>query len=73
MLYYYIVNENTAITHDGYVQLGVIHDLEFFLKNVKTPYQETYWLPDSFENRYKRVNYQRHLQHQEQLPFQHND
>jgi len=73
MLYYYIVDKNTAITHDGYVQLGVIHDLEYFLKNVKVTYQETYWVPDSFENRYKRLNFQKHLQQQGHLPFKHNE
>lgn len=66
MLYYYKLNDTTIITHDGYCQLGVIHDIDYFLNNVKVEYQETYWLPDTFKNRYKRINYQRHLKHQEQ-------
>jgi hypothetical protein len=68
MLYYYKLDDHNYITHDGHCQLGIIHDIEFFLNNVKVEYQETYWLPDTFNNRYKRINFQRHLQHQGKLP-----
>jgi hypothetical protein len=68
MLYYCKISENTYITHDGYIQLGIIHDLEYFKKNVKVEYCETHWCPDTFDKRYKRVNFQKHLQHQGQLP-----
>lgn len=64
MLYYYKVNDDTFITHDGYVQLGICHNLEYFLANVKVEYIETHWIPDTFNNRYKRLNYQVHLQQQ---------
>jgi hypothetical protein len=64
MLYYYRVDDNNFITHDGYCQLGIFHDLDFFLQNVKIQYTETYWLPDVFSKRYKRINFQTHLKHQ---------
>lgn len=62
LLYYYILNENTFITHDGHIQLG-IHNMciQEFLKNTQVTYIETYWVPDVFSQRYKRVNYQKHL------------
>jgi hypothetical protein len=68
MLYYFKLDETNFITHDGYCQLGIFHDLDFFLENVKVDYQETYWLPDTFGTRYKRLNYQIHLKHQGKLP-----
>lgn len=68
MLYYFKLDEETFITHDGYCQLGIFHNLEYFLANVKIEYQETYWIPDTFNNRYKRKNYQVHLQQQAKLP-----
>lgn len=73
MLYYYKLDEFNFITHDGYCQLGIFHDLDFFLKNIKVNYQETYWLPDIFECRYKRINYQVHLKHQGKLESNNND
>lgn len=61
-LYYYIVDKETIVTHDGHVQLGVFYmSEETFLSKVKVDYTETYWLPDIFSKRYKRVNYQHHL------------
>ena len=67
MLYYYRLDDNNFITHDGYCQLGIFHDLDFFLQNAKVEYLETYWLPDVFSKRYKRINYQTHLNHQPPL------
>ena len=62
-LYVYQLNENTLITHDGYTQLGICNStLEDFLDKAQTEYTQTYWLPDVFVNRYKRANYQKHIQ-----------
>ncbi len=61
-LYVIEVGENKLITHDGEVQLGFYSmSIDQFLKNSKTQYIETYWLPDIFSHRYKRNNYQKHL------------
>ena len=62
-LYIYELNENTLITHDGYMQLG-IHNmkLEEFLNKAQVEYTQTYWVPDVFTKRYKRAKYQKHLQ-----------
>lgn len=56
------IEENKLITHDGEIQLGMISmSMKQFLEKVGVEYTETYWLPDIFLKRYKRVNYQRHL------------
>jgi hypothetical protein len=61
-LYVVEVKENTLITHDGEVQLGVFHmSINEFLQKSNVEYIETYWLPDTFSHRYKRLNYQKHL------------
>lgn len=61
-LYVTKIDDNTLITHDGYVQLGCFKmKLEDFLQKVKVEYIETHWIPDSFAKRYKRANYQKHL------------
>jgi hypothetical protein len=61
-LYVVQVKENTLITHDGEVQLGVFFmSIGEFLKKASVEYTETYWLPDTFSHRYKRLNYQKHL------------
>ena len=61
-LYYYVLDENTIITHDGYLQLGLfLMNEETFLSSVKVNYQKVYWIPDTFSKRYKRVNFQNHL------------
>ncbi len=61
-LYVVKVNENTLITHDGEVQLGLYNTtLENFMSMTKEEYTETYWMPDTFSQRYKRNNYQKHL------------
>ena len=61
--YVYQMNETTLITHDGYVQLGVYNmTMKEFLTQSQVEYTETYWLPDTFSKRYKRANYQKHLQ-----------
>jgi hypothetical protein len=61
-LYVVQVEENKLITHDGEVQLGMFSmTVKQFLESVREEYIETYWLPDTFSHRYKRVNYQKHL------------
>jgi hypothetical protein len=61
-LYVVKVNENMLITHDGEVQLGLFHmNIDEFLQKSSVEYIETYWLPDTFSHRYKRLNYQKHL------------
>lgn len=61
-LYYCIIDENTFITHDGYMQLGY-HKMPIkeFLEKSKVNYVEVYWVPDVFTKRYKRLPYQVHL------------
>lgn len=62
-LYFHQLNENTIITHDGYCQLGIYHNMskEQFLSMVKVEYVEVHWVPDVFTKRYKRANYQKLL------------
>lgn len=56
------IKENVLITHDGEVQLGLFFmSMKDFLNKAKVQYTETYWLPDTFSQRYKRVSYQKHL------------
>jgi|TARA_R100000030_G_scaffold98284_1_gene88031 hypothetical protein len=49
------------ITHDGFIQLGCFtHSLEDHKRlNPTIDWIETYWIPDPFCNRYKRVTFQR--------------
>lgn len=61
-LYVVKISENTLITHDGEVQLGVYSmSMNDFLNVAKAEYVETYWIPDTFCHRYKRINFQKHL------------
>jgi hypothetical protein len=61
-LYVVEIEKNKLITHDGEVQIGVYHmSLKDFLEKTKVDYIETYWIPDIFSQRYKRINYQHHL------------
>lgn len=66
MIYYFVQDETTIITHDGNIQLGIFHDLNLFKNNEN--FVETYWYPDTYNNRYKRINFQRHLIEQAKLP-----
>lgn len=62
MLFVVKLGENKVLTHDGESQLGIFHmPLEQFKSMAKADFQETYWIPDSFKNRYKRISYQKHL------------
>lgn len=61
-LYVHKMNENTLITHDGYIQLGIYNmTLEEFMSKTKIEYIQTNWVPDTFANRYKRASYQKIL------------
>lgn len=56
------LGENKLLTHDGDTQLGIFHmSLDEFMNMTQVDYQETYWIPDSVKNRYKRIKYQKHL------------
>jgi len=62
-LYYCVIDENSFITHDGYMQLGYhTMPLTEFLEKAQVTYIETNWIPDIFTKRYKRANYQKHLE-----------
>ena len=61
-LYVVKLDEDTLLTHDGEVQLGIYHTtIENFMSTVKEKYIETYWIPDVFSHRYRRNNYQKHM------------
>jgi hypothetical protein len=49
------------ITHDGYIQLGCFtHSLkDHYRLNPTIEWIETYWIPDNFSKRYKRVSLQK--------------
>ena len=58
------------ITHDGHVQMGIFrHSLETHLRlNSETNWQVTYWMPDPFNIRYKRINFQHTMKANEGSP-----
>jgi hypothetical protein len=61
-LYVVKIEENKLLTHDGETQLGIFNmSLQQFHDLTKEQYTETYWSPDTFSQRYKRLNYQKHL------------
>ena len=55
------IGENECVTHDGYIQIGIFdHSLEKHIELCPTiDWQVTYWMPDVFINRYKRVSFQK--------------
>ena len=55
------INENECVTHDGYIQIGIFnHSVEKHLElNPLINWQVTYWMPDVWMNRYKRVSFQK--------------
>ena len=55
------IGENKCVTHDGYIQIGIFdHSLEKHIELCPTiDWQVTYWMPDVFINRYKRVSFQK--------------
>ena len=54
------IGDNECVTHDGYIQIGIFnHSVEKHLKlNPMIDWQVTYWMPDVWANRYKRVSFQ---------------
>ena len=60
-LYIVEIGEKSCVTHDGYIQIGVFnHSLEKHLElNPLIDWQITYWMPDVWANRYKRVSFQK--------------
>tara|TARA_R100000995_G_C3459546_1_gene112360 strand:+ start:614 stop:907 length:294 start_codon:yes stop_codon:yes gene_type:complete len=54
------IGENKCVTHDGYIQIGIFnHSAEKHLElNPTIDWQVTYWMPDIWANRYKRVSFQ---------------
>ena len=61
-LYLYRSGDNTCVSHDSYIQMGAMsHSIEHHIKlNPTINWVETYWLPDVFMHRYKRVTFQAH-------------
>ena len=53
------IGENKCVTHDGYIQIGIFnHSAEKHLElNPTIDWQVTYWMPDIWANRYKRVSF----------------
>ena len=60
-LYICDIGNGECVTHDGYIQIGIFnHSVEKHLKlNPTIDWQVTYWVPDVFANRYKRVSFQK--------------
>ena len=60
-LYLFQDNQDHCISHDGYIQIGSFpHSVEEHMKlNPTVDWVVTYWLPDCFGKRYKRVSFQR--------------
>jgi len=54
------IGENECVTHDCYIQIGIFnHSVEKHLElNPTIDWQVTYWMPDIWANRYKRVSFQ---------------
>ena len=53
--------DDRCITHDGHVQMGSFnHSVEKHLELCPDQdWQVTYWMPDVFADRYKRVSFQK--------------
>ncbi len=64
------IDDNSCVTHDGYIQIGIFnHSVEKHLKlNPLINWQVTYWMPDPFCIRYKRINYQHTMKANEGSP-----
>jgi hypothetical protein len=60
-LYICQIGDSECLTHDGYIQIGIFnHSVEKHLElNPTIDWQITYWMPDVFANRYKRVSFQK--------------
>ena len=55
------IGNGECVTHDGYIQIGIFnHTVEKHLElNPLIDWQVTYWMPDVWANRYKRVSFQK--------------
>ena len=55
------LSENKCLTHDGYIQIGIFnHSVERHIElNPMIEWLVVHWYPDIFNNRYKRVKFQR--------------
>lgn len=62
-LYIHRLENNTCLTHDGYIQLGTMnHSVEDHIRlNSKMNWVETYWAPDVFTKRPKRASFVSHM------------
>ena len=60
-LYICDIGNGECVTHDGYIQIGIFnHSVEKHLElNPTIDWQVTYWMPDVFDDRYKRVSFQK--------------
>ena len=60
-LYICDIGDGRCVTHDGYIQIGIMsHSVEKHLElNHTIDWQVTYWIPDVFNNRYKRISFQK--------------
>ena len=60
-LYLYELEDGGCIMHDGYIQIGIMkHSVEKHMElNPTVNWIVTYWCPDIFANRYKRVSFQK--------------
>lgn len=60
-LYVYRISENECLTHDGYIQIGIMnHSVEKHIELCPLiNWIETYWYPDVFTDRYKRATFQK--------------
>jgi hypothetical protein len=75
-LYIHPLSETSCLTHDGYIQIGIFnHSLEKHIElsndicgDDPINWVETYWYPDIFIHRYKRINYQHTMKANEGSP-----
>ena len=60
-LYICDIGNGECVTHDGSIQIGIFnHSVEKHIElNPTIDWQITYWMPDVFINRYKRVSFQK--------------
>ena len=66
-IYIHPLSETSCLTHDGYIQIGIFdHSVEKHIElsnaicgDNPIDWQVTYWMPDVFINRYKRVSFQK--------------
>ena len=70
------VGDDKCVMHDGYIQLGIFsHSAQRHVEmsndicgDDPIDWQVTYWMPDPFSDRYKRVNYQHTMKANEGSP-----